>query len=848
MHRILHKSDYGLIIFLLLCAGLALLNSESAWHKALENSFYAAYRQSFAQSNTSPVVHVDIDDASLRSLGAWPWSYRQHAKLLQHLNTYSPRLIVSTLHWPLQDAPQDLQAINQLVERYDASSLVNSFFCETAEADDLHQEVSALGASLHQTRDAMDADQQLRRAISQANNVYLPLIFSAKIDNSLPHRPELLNLLRQQVLPYMYFDMAEQFTPPTGGSLQASLGLSAAQGLGAVMPALGFAESQTPLVFAYQEQIYPSLALRTALAAMNLELSAIRMHSNGLWLDGQYLPSDNQWQVRPRHYLQVPRYSAVQILQAEHKPDLSDKIIILGFKASTATVGSEYLSQAEVMDADMLADTLLGLMQGELLVTPDWSWLLQLGTALLALIILWLPRPRQRLPLHIIYGLFLLGLQAVLFIAGLWISLLLPLLLLLLGIFGQQIQALWLKNRQQQHYSQEAIEANRLLGLAYQSQGKLNEAFARFQRCPANDEILGLLYNLAWDFECQRDNRQALKVYRWISDNSPDFRDTEQRVLRLQQQLQNPRLPGTEKTNWLEENFEHKPMLGRYQIERKIGKGAMGVVYLGTDPRMDRVVAIKTLALSEEFEGAALTEATERFFREAAAAGRLDHPHIVRVYDAGEEHNLAYLAMEFFKGGNLMPFTHKENLLPIKQVLEIGIHAAEALAYAHQQGVVHRDIKPANILYNPASGLLKLTDFGIARISDNQRTKTGVILGTPSYMSPEQLDGAYLDGRSDLYSLGVSLYQLLTGELPFQADSLASLMFKIAHESPPEISSLRPDLLPRMQLLMDTLLHKNMAARYSDGFALAQALRHCQTGLLQESSPPSEDMPQDEDS
>ena len=173
-------------------------------------------------------------------------------------------------------------------------------------------------------------------------------------------------------------------------------------------------------------------------------------------------------------------------------------------------------------------------------------------------------------------------------------------------------------------------------------------------------------------------------------------------------------------------------MLGRYQIEKELGKGAMGVVYLGKDPKIGRVVAIKTMALSQEFEADELAEVKERFFREAETAGRLNHPNIVTIYDAGEEHDLAYIAMEFLKGKDLVPYTKPGNLLPLDQVFAIVARVADALGYAHEQNVVHRDIKPANIMYEPETDSVKVTDFGIARITDSSKTKTGMVLGTPS--------------------------------------------------------------------------------------------------------------------
>src|ERR1051325_6865394 len=209
------------------------------------------------------------------------------------------------------------------------------------------------------------------------------------------------------------------------------------------------------------------------------------------------------------------------------------------------------------------------------------------------------------------------------------------------------------------------------------------------------------------------------------------------------------------------------------------------------------------MALSQEFEPDELVEVKTRFFREAETAGRLNHPNIVTIFDAGEEHDLAYIAMEFLKGKDLTPYVKPAALLPREKAISIAARVADALAYAHGHNVVHRDIKPANIMYELETDTVKVTDFGIARITDSSKTKTGMVLGTPSYMSPEQLSGKKIEGRSDLFSLGVALYQMLSGKLPFEGESMAQLMFKIANEAPTDILSVNPNLPPALVAFLD---------------------------------------------
>ena len=265
--------------------------------------------------------------------------------------------------------------------------------------------------------------------------------------------------------------------------------------------------------------------------------------------------------------------------------------------------------------------------------------------------------------------------------------------------------------------------------------------------------------------------------------------------------------------------------LGRYAIEALIGQGAMGAVYRAHDEATGAVVAVKTLALARDFNGDALAEARARFSREAQTAARLDHPGIVRVLESGEQQGLAWIAMEHVAGRPLSDFTLPGSLLPCREVADIGALVAEALAHAHRHGVIHRDIKPANVLVDPAAGVVKVSDFGIAHVTDAARTRTGLMLGTPSYMSPEQMMGGRIDGRSDLYALGVMLYQLLCGALPHGAESMARLMQAIVNEPAPDVRLLRPEVPQALARIVAQALQKQPQQRQADADQLAAELR-----------------------
>jgi serine/threonine-protein kinase len=251
----------------------------------------------------------------------------------------------------------------------------------------------------------------------------------------------------------------------------------------------------------------------------------------------------------------------------------------------------------------------------------------------------------------------------------------------------------------------------------------------------------------------------------------------------------------------------------------------MGLVYLGRDPKINRIVALKAIDLKAEVEQSELDEVRQSFLREAEIAGRLSHPNIVTIFDVGETEGIAYIAMEYLKGRHLSEFTATDRLLPVPVVLELLSRTADALDYAHAQNIVHRDIKPANIMYDSLSDGLKITDFGIARLMDVGRTRTGIVLGTPAFMSPEQLEGKNVNGHTDLFALGVSLYQLLTGRLPFRGASMTKLMFVIANEPHQSVTAVRDDLPEHLNAIVDRALAKDRADRFQSGAEMAAALR-----------------------
>ena len=272
------------------------------------------------------------------------------------------------------------------------------------------------------------------------------------------------------------------------------------------------------------------------------------------------------------------------------------------------------------------------------------------------------------------------------------------------------------------------------------------------------------------------------------------------------------------------DDSSQRKTLGRYEIIEQIGWGAMGIIYKGRDPRLNRLTAIKTIRFDNELDNTEILNTKKQFYREAEVIAKLSHPNIVSIYDVGQDNGLSYLAMEYLEGENLEKYTNKNRLLLIKKVIDIIIQVCEALEYAHNHDIVHRDIKPANIMILE-NGLVKVTDFGIARITESSKTHTGIIKGTPYYMSPEQTRGMKLTGASDIFSIGVVFYQLLTGRLPFTGDSLASIMYQ-TNNSIPEPPTSYNSLIDKITLtILNKAMEKSLQKRYKTAGHMKEHLR-----------------------
>jgi len=831
------KADWflGLIVALVL-----FFASGSDLVQSLERLAYDWGVRASSHAPSPRVAVIAIDDQSIANIGRWPWSREIHAQMIAKLKQAGAKVVGYASFFFEPQIDPGLAYVQKLTELYQGLPPPQQ------------QNLAQFASVLAEAEDALNNDRKLAAAITEAGNVALPMLFVIGEPRGNPDKPLSDYVLKNQITKVVDRIGAQGsniFPVPTlqaVAPLQEIAAGAAAIGHLNALPDVDGSTRTEPLVVRYYDQYFPSFSTMLAAKSLNLGPGDIEMRlGEGIKVGNLTINTDPYLQMHSYFYKDTdgkpafPLDSFYDVITGKIPAEkYRDKVVLIG--ATAAGVGTYQVTPISpaMPPVVTLAHSVSSILQEDFFVAPTWGfWAEKFVFLLVALyIILLLPRLKAGMG-FVLSAAVLVALIATHFtlMAGklMWIQLMASAVLLVIGHILLTTKRFLVTERGKTKSDLDSAESNRMLGLAFQGQGQLDMAFDKFKKVPLDDAVMDNMYNLALDFERKRQFNKAQAVYEYMATYNPKFRDLDQKLNRAKQMSETVILGGggggrtNASTLMLEGGAVEKPMLGRYQVEKELGKGAMGVVYLGKDPKIGRVVAIKTMALSQEFEPDELEDVKQRFFREAETAGRLNHPNIVTIYDAGEEHDLAYIAMEFLKGKDLVPQTKPGALLPLPKTLSIVARVAEALSYAHLQNVVHRDIKPANIMYDPQTDSVKVTDFGIARITDSSKTKTGMVLGTPSYMSPEQLAGKKIDGQSDLFSLGVTFYQLSCGVLPFQGDSMTQLMYKIATEPPIDILGVNPTLPECVVEIINKALAKNVAERYQSGDELAQAIRAC---------------------
>ncbi len=796
-------------------------------------------------AKTDSLYIIEIDENAVSQLGRWPWPRNLMAQLLDSMVSAGARVIGLNILFIEPEQNQGLEQIADLEKRYnDILTAQRPIFkkrrMNAAPFEDF------LNDDLESAKSDVDGDNSLTESVSQAANVVLPMYFEPGdvLGNNLEKLPD-------------YFEREKISAPaddlqriPSGNAAELPI-----ERLARAATAMGHSNLNTtrdqdgtlrrmsPLM-RYGSAAYPSFGLQLVREFLKLDRSSASIGANhNLTLGKAIVPLDEQAQT----FLSFAgpagsfkKVSAVDVLSGA-LPDgaLKDKIVLVGVTAPGLEPTFVTPSGESFTGLEIWATHISNILNQEFITRPSWAkkaeWASIALAALIVLLLLPLVRAQIAVPTAAAAAVGLLGGSFFIFTRqGLWVSPAYGAALLFLGFVVIVGRRLVFTEHGKELVEAEGMETNKMLGLSFQGQGMMDLAFEKFRKCPIDATMKDFLYNLALDMERKSQFSKAAAVYEHISTVDPKFKDIRDKIELLKKAGEGAVFgtigkKGSDATVVVQ-GLGQNTTLGRYEIVKELGRGAMGIVYLGKDPKINRQVAVKTLRFEEDLDEEQTKNIKDRFFREAESAGSLTHPNIIRIFDAGEDQEVAYIAMELLDGEDLKKYTEKSTLLPEKRALEIITQVAFGLDYAHKQGVVHRDIKPANIMLLK-DGTLRITDFGIARIQASSKTATGAVLGTPAYMSPEQVNGKKVDGRADIFSLGVTLYEMLTGEKPFAADSIAALLYRIANVDHPDPREFKASVSVGLIAIINKALAKNPDERYQTAGELGDDLRRFMQGI-----------------
>lgn len=774
------------------------------------------------------IAIVNIDEKSLNQLGPWPWPRSLVAEMIRILKANGAKLIGLDLVFNQKEQNQGLKEVKEL---YEAISQQQKTTGEKASYVWVLEKLKRIEGDL-------DNDKKLSQTVKESGNIILPVVgkfgqydtelvipSNSFLDENSLKAASVGRKLEQYV-------SVNQLTTPFPELSESSRGIGHIN-----LPPDEVMTGQVHLPFInYRGHIIPSMPMRLALDYLNKYPEQVVIQSKSIKLDKQTIPTTKgeifvKFKGGRKSF---PYYSFVDILKVKKVPAVFDgKIVLIGFTAEDGGVSINTPVDPKMPRVELTANIIEDFINGRYLKRPEAMPYIE---ALLILVLGFLacfffPKldyfSRTAVLGAMLFGIFITGL--ILFMnLNIWFKVVYICFSLVTIYVVFLVKETVISQKTLALSSKESFETNRMLGLSLQSQGLLDLAFEKLRKCPLDDDMKDVLYNLALDFERKRMINKAITVYEYIVQEGEIFRDLDARIPKLRKFAGDLPL-GKHKSKdegklVISDDLDTKPTVGRYEILEELGQGAMGVVYKGKDPKINRLVAIKTIRFSDDFDEQQAKEVKGRFFKEAELAGKLSHPSIISIHDVGEDYDLTYMAMELLEGEDLEHFCEKNSLLPLRKVLDIIAETADALDYAYTQGVIHRDIKPGNIMLLK-NGHVKVTDFGIAKAVSSSQTRTGIILGTPNYMSPEQINGMEIDGRSDIFSLGIVFFQLLTGQLPFGGKTLTELFYQITQAKHPSARKINPKVIRPCEQLIDKALAKDPDKRFQRASNFAKYLR-----------------------
>ncbi|MBN1847520.1 MAG: CHASE2 domain-containing protein [Deltaproteobacteria bacterium] len=776
-------------------------------------------------TGASKIAIVNIDEKSLKQIGPWPWPRQVIAEMISILKSNGAKAVGLDLLFKEKESNQGLSEIRWLYQNI------------LDKQDEAYSKDPWLLNTLVGIEKRLDNDNILLQSIKASGNIILPVdgrfgSFDTKLilpsDSSLSK-----SAIETTGIPFDVKGLvpATELITPYKELSENSHGFGHIN----LSPFQGMSGRSHLLFFNYRGYLIPSMPLSLSLEYFDKRLEPSIFQGNRIEIGKKPIIPSGGGEVLIKFkgaQRSFPYYSFVDILRVKNVPAVfSEKIVLIGYTAEGGDTVSTPVD-LEMPRVEYLANVIEAIFEGRYLKRPEVMIYIE---ALIILVLgLFSAAAVQRMGFTmksaataaLIFFFIFVGVLSFV-VLGVWMKVVyicLFLIILYTVLMGRDIV---ISQRSLGVVSKETIETNRMLGLSFQSQGLLDLAFEKFRKCPMDDSMKDVIYNLGLDYERKRMINKAVAVYEYIIQYDSKFRDLHERIPKLKEVLGSlPLLQAKGKKGesiMLTDNLEIKPTVGRYEVIKELGQGAMGIVYKARDPKINRLLAIKTIRFSDEFEEDKIKDVKQRFFKEAEIAGKLSHPSIVAVYDVGEDYDLTYLAMEFLEGNDLREYCQKDSLLPLRKILRIISETALALDYAHKNEVVHRDIKPANIMLLK-NGKIKVTDFGIAKAVSSSQTKSGVILGTPNYMSPEQINGDPIDGRSDMFSLGVVFFELLTGQLPFQGKNLTSLLYNVTQARHPSVRSINGKIPKACEQIIDRMLAKDPEKRFQSGEELAKYL------------------------
>lgn len=776
----------------------------------------------------SPVVIVAIDDRSITEIGRWPWPRSNMAAFIDKMTDAGAKVIgVDVLYTEPSADPglKELGALRELVQAINDKKL------------------APLVQAIDTAQGRLDNDGKFEESITKSGRVVLPLYFTMgeRLDNTKPAFEPFASknsIKGREAASEPQAQTAVLMAAPLFEFADAAMGL----GHDNLISETDGSIRRAAMLVDYGGRLFPSFALASVMRSLGFEVSALSAEG-GIRFGRIDIPTNPKFEVFIRYLgpAQSFQYFSFADVINGKAPEgaFKDKIVLVGLTGTGLSTSYVTPMGHDFPAVEIEATQIDNILNRNYIARPSWArWAELVSLIVFGLILsLVVPRLRAIAGAALAAGLLIAWDAAAVYMFtsnGLWINMFPHTLLIGLAYTVLVSKKFAVTERGKEKVEAASIETNKMLGLSFQGQGLLDLALDKFMNCPIEDEsIREHMYNLALDFERKRMFNKAVSVYEHIKKAGP-YRDIDDKIAKLTKVGDtmifgsSPLGGGKKDSTLVVEGVQTAATLGRYEVQRELGRGAMGTVYLGKDPKINRMVAIKTIRF-EEVDPSVIKDVKERFFREAEAAGKLSHPNIVTIYDAGEDYDLAYVAMELLDGMDLSDYIHKlgDKRVAVRTAIQIVGQIASALDYAHKNGVVHRDIKPANIMLMKKGGV-KVTDFGIARVMESSKTQTGVVLGTPSYMSPEQVVGRKVDGRSDIFSLGVMFYELLSGRKPFTGDSVATLMYAIAN-APHE--PLGADVPPCCAAIANRMIEKDLSLRYQSGAEAARDLMACMKSL-----------------